>query len=81
LIRDGIDGLLVMPSDDRALAEAIGKLIDDQALCRRLGEAGRRRVEEKYDLAKNIEHLSRVFKTHFDQNRSVANKMTEDGTP
>jgi glycosyltransferase involved in cell wall biosynthesis len=61
LIRDGIDGLLVVPSDDRALAEALEKLIDDEALGWRLGEAGRRRVAEKYDLDKNLERLSRVF--------------------
>jgi len=61
LIRDGIDGLLVVPSDDRALAEALEKLIDDEALGWRLGAAGRRRVAEKYDLDKNLERLSRVF--------------------
>jgi colanic acid/amylovoran biosynthesis glycosyltransferase len=61
LIRDGIDGLLVMPSDDRGLAEALERLIDDEALYRGLAESGRRRVAEKYDLEKNIERLSRVF--------------------
>jgi glycosyltransferase involved in cell wall biosynthesis len=51
----------VMPSDDRALAEALERLIDDEALYRGLAESGRRRVAEKYDLEKNIERLSRVF--------------------
>jgi colanic acid/amylovoran biosynthesis glycosyltransferase len=62
LIRNEIDGLLVMPSDRRALADAIGRLIDDETLRHRLGQAGRRRVAEKYDLDKNIERLSHLFR-------------------
>lgn len=62
LIRDGIDGLLVIPADDHALAVALERLIDDEALRNRLGEAGRRRVSEKYDLDKNIDQLTRVFR-------------------
>ena len=64
LIRDGIDGLLVMPSDDHALAQAIARLLDDSDLRRRLGEAGRRRVAEKYDLDKNVAHLAQLFEAH-----------------
>jgi glycosyltransferase involved in cell wall biosynthesis len=79
LIRDGIDGFLVMPSDDRALAEALGRLIDDEALRRRLGEAGRLRVIEKYDLDKNIERLKRLFTAHLDQSDCVATKIRQDG--
>jgi len=78
LIRDGVDGLLVMPSDDRALAEAIGKLIDDQALRQRLGEAGRCRVMEKYDLDKNVERLKRLFIARLGQSDGAAIKMMQD---
>jgi glycosyltransferase involved in cell wall biosynthesis len=62
LIRNEIDGLLVMPSDDRALAQAIARLMDDGELRRRLGQAGRRRVLAKYNLPDNIELLARLFK-------------------
>lgn len=61
LIRDGLDGLLVMPSDDHALAQTIARLIEDGDLRRRLGEAGRSRVAEKYDLNKNVDRLARLF--------------------
>jgi colanic acid/amylovoran biosynthesis glycosyltransferase len=61
LIRDDIDGILVPPSDDRALAAAIKRLIDDPALRQRLGAAGRRRVIEKYDLDQNVAHLAEIF--------------------
>lgn len=62
LIRGGVDSLLVPPSDDEALARALASLMDDAALRRRLGEAGRRRVVERYDLARNTELLANVFR-------------------
>lgn len=61
LIRDGVDGLLVAPSDDEGLAQAIARLMDDAELRRRLGTAGRQRVLEKYDLDRNTERLAAVF--------------------
>lgn len=42
--RDGETGLLVAPDDPGALALAIGRLLDDDDLRRRLGAAGRQRV-------------------------------------
>jgi colanic acid/amylovoran biosynthesis glycosyltransferase len=62
LIRDGIDGLLVTPSDAAELAGAIARLIDDPGLRRRLAEAGRARVEEKYLLAANVARLAEIFR-------------------
>jgi glycosyltransferase involved in cell wall biosynthesis len=62
LIRHEMDGVLVMPSDDRALAHAIEKLMDDADLRRRLGAAGRQRVLAKYNLPENIELLTRLFR-------------------
>jgi glycogen(starch) synthase len=41
---DGASGLLVDPEDTAALAAALGRLLRDDALARRLGAAGRRAV-------------------------------------
>jgi glycosyltransferase involved in cell wall biosynthesis len=41
---DGVTGLLVEPDDPGALAAAIGRLLDDDELRRRLGASGRERV-------------------------------------
>jgi colanic acid/amylovoran biosynthesis glycosyltransferase len=61
LIRDGIDGLLVPPSDASAFAGAISRLMDDPVLRRRIGEAGRERVLDKFDLEKNARYLANIF--------------------
>ncbi len=61
LIRDGIDGLLVTPSDERELADALARLIDDPALRRRLGQSARCRILQDYDLQKNITQLAAIF--------------------
>jgi colanic acid/amylovoran biosynthesis glycosyltransferase len=62
LIRDGIDGLLVAPSDHVELASAIERLMSSPELLIQLGNAGRTRVETSYRLGTNIEHLADVFR-------------------
>lgn len=49
LVQDGSNGLLVPPDDPAALASAIQRLNADRALARRLGEAGRATVRERFD--------------------------------
>jgi len=47
-IEDGVSGLLVEPDSPQELAEAILRLLSDEALRRRLGQAARQRVEMCY---------------------------------
>jgi len=61
LIRDGIDGMLIPPSDDVQLAEALTRLIEDPDLRRRLGASGRQRVQQHYNLEKSIQGLAEIF--------------------
>ena len=72
LIRNGIDGLLVEPSDERGLAAAIDSLINDFALRQRLAAAGRSRVIEKYNLDNNVARLAHIFTSHLTLNAGTS---------
>jgi glycosyltransferase involved in cell wall biosynthesis len=61
LIRTGVDGLLVAPSDLDGLTDALATLVDDAGLRERLGKSGRARVLEQYDLGRNIPRLAEIF--------------------
>lgn len=58
-IEPGVTGILVPPRDVVALADAMRKLILDQALCESMGVAGRRRAELLFDEKSVVaKHLS-----------------------
>jgi len=48
MVVHGETGLLVTPRDEAGYMQAIGSLIEDPALCRRMGEAARRRAETHF---------------------------------
>jgi len=57
VVTHGEHGEVVPVDDPRALAEAIGRLANDPALGRRMGEAGRQRVEQHF----SFEHMARKY--------------------
>ena len=61
LIRDNVDGLLVPPASAQHIAGAVERLIVEDGLAVRIGKAGRLRIDDQYNLAKNIPALSQVF--------------------
>lgn len=63
LIRDGVDGLLVAPAQVQELADAIELLMSDDDLRCQFAIAGRRRVQDKYEIADNIEKLNDILRT------------------
>lgn len=46
VVRDGVEGLLTPVGDVDALAGALVRLLDDEALRRRMGQAGRQRAQQ-----------------------------------
>jgi colanic acid/amylovoran biosynthesis glycosyltransferase len=50
LVRDGVDGYVTAERDEEAIAERLRRLAGDPSLRRRLGESGRRRVEQLHDI-------------------------------
>jgi colanic acid/amylovoran biosynthesis glycosyltransferase len=67
LIEDGVNGLLVAPSDVSGLAAALEKLMDSQELRRKLGSAGRIRVQQAYELSESADRLAEVFQRRLGQ--------------
>lgn len=58
---DGVTGLVVPPRDAVALARAVTRLLDDEGLRTRLGEAGRRRVGSEFSQARLRERLLTAY--------------------
>jgi glycosyltransferase involved in cell wall biosynthesis len=61
LIDDGATGLLVAAAERDALARALEQLIRDPAERRRLGLAGQRRVQERFDMHDGVRALLNRF--------------------
>jgi glycosyltransferase involved in cell wall biosynthesis len=62
LVDDGVNGILVPPGDAAALADAIDRLLADAPLRRRLGEAARRKIEERFDIRRNVARYAELFR-------------------
>lgn len=61
LITSEVNGLLVPPNDSAALARALMRLLDDSSLRCRLAVASRKIVLERFDIARNVKSLIRLF--------------------
>ena len=48
MITDGVNGLLVPPSDSESLAKSIIRIIQDKVLAKRLGQNARKTIEERF---------------------------------
>lgn len=70
-VRDGVNGLLVPPSDAPALASAVGRLLGDPALARRLGEAGRRLMRSEFSVGAMVEGNLSVYRELLGSSMSV----------
>ena len=68
-VADGVTGLLADPGSPRDLAEKVALLLQDPGRRRAMGEAGRRRVEREFSIARMVTETAEVY-------RSVA-----DGAP
>lgn len=64
LVRDGETGVMVPPGDRRALARTLDALARDRDRVETLGRAGRRWVEEEFDLTANAERIIDAMESH-----------------
>jgi len=59
--KDGETGILVPPAEPDALAAAIKRLLDDEPLRKRLGEAGRKRVQSNFSWEQAAKKTVQVY--------------------
>ncbi len=63
LIRDGVEGILVPPSDATALADAIVALLQDRERAAALGEAARKRVEQEFTMDHMVQGYADAYRS------------------
>ncbi|HBR15673.1 MAG TPA: hypothetical protein DD723_09095 [Candidatus Omnitrophica bacterium] len=61
VVKDGETGILVEPKDVAGLAEALSALLKDGALRKRMGEAGRDRVDQVFSMEEMVARYERLY--------------------
>ena len=72
MIAEGESGLLVAPSNAPALADAIARLAGDAFLRRRMGAAGRERVEALFSLSLMTDRIEALYRREYEAARGAA---------
>jgi len=62
VVLNGKTGFLVKPGDVDELAKYLEILVINENLRKKMGDAGRRFVEEKYDWQKNVSDMEEIYK-------------------
>ncbi len=61
IVIDGKTGFTVPSKNPQALANAVIKLLDNPRLAEEMGEAGRQRVEDLFDIKKNVKQMEAIY--------------------
>src|SRR5215217_610596 len=73
--------LFVPPNDELLFAKAVACLMDDPALCRKMGQFGRKRVEEQLQWSVVSRNLVQAYECLFKTNKSAATKRSGTTQP
>jgi glycosyltransferase involved in cell wall biosynthesis len=71
LVTDGEHGLHVPPEDPAALADAIGRLLSDDALASRLGDSARSRAAAEYSVEAMVDAYERLYEAVLDDSTGI----------
>ena len=83
MVEDGVNGLVVEPGDEAALADAIARLLEQPDLARAMGAEGKRKLERESTPGRNAEATRRVYERavhHAEIDASSANSTEGRGT-
>ncbi|MFH1676352.1 MAG: glycosyltransferase, partial [bacterium] len=61
-VQDGVTGFLVPKDDPDAVADAVGKLLSDSNLRKKMGGAGREFVMKNYDWRENAGRMEKIYR-------------------
>ncbi len=61
LVVDRVNGILTLPGNHEALADAIQEIISQPDIARTMGEAGRKKIETDYNLITEVGKIEKVF--------------------
>jgi len=64
-VKNGINGILIRPKSARQIAQACNKLLEDDELRRKMGEAARKTVEERFTWKEVAKKYIRIYKKAF----------------
>ena len=76
IITDGVDGLLVEPRSIEAIADAIARLQDNQALRLRLARAGRQTIINRFDSRIGVKTLRERLENRWKE--SYSSRLNSD---
>jgi glycosyltransferase involved in cell wall biosynthesis len=62
LIENGVEGLVVPPNDVYSLAAAMRSLLKNEDLREQMGQAGRRKMDDKFNIHEEVDKLLTVWK-------------------
>uniref|UniRef100_A0A7C5UST5 Glycosyltransferase family 1 protein n=1 Tax=candidate division CPR3 bacterium TaxID=2268181 RepID=A0A7C5UST5_UNCC3 len=62
ILKEGLDGILVVPKDPKKLAKAIEKVLGDKELREKYGKCGRKLIEQQFSCESNVKKLVKLYK-------------------
>ena len=61
IVEDGKTGILIKPADDKAIADAVIRILSDDKMAEALGTAGKERAARYFDIRSQVKEIERII--------------------